>query len=68
MVEIMKKKKNTNTDNANKYEDVYIINNITHNIFYIRGVDVTENGVYEKYYTKTNTVQEVPDVDLSIKI
>ena len=59
--------KNTNTDNANKYEDVYIINNITHNIFYIRGVDVTENGVYEKYYTKTNTVQEVPDVDLSIK-
>ena len=59
--------KNTNTDNANKYEDVYIINNITHNIFYIRGVDVTKNGVYEKYYTKTNTVQEVPDVDLSIK-
>ena len=59
--------KNTNTDNANKYEDVYIINNLTHNIFYIRGVDVTENGVYEKYYTKTNTVQEVPDVDLSIK-
>ena len=59
--------KNTNTDNANKYEDVYIINNITHNIFYIRGVDVTKNGIYEKYYTKTNTVQEVPDVDLSIK-
>ena len=59
--------KNTNTDNANKYEDVYIINNLTHNIFYIRGVDVTENGVYEKYYTKTNRVQEVPDVDLSIK-
>ena len=37
--------KNTNTQKANEYTDIYVINNITHNIFYIKGISTEENDV-----------------------
>ena len=44
------KVKNDET-NANKYTDIYIINENSHNIFYVQGVEIKENDVTNKYYT-----------------
>ena len=43
--------KNTNTDVANSYKDLYIINNKTHNIFYVERIEIEENRKKKKYYT-----------------
>lgn len=38
-------------DNVAKYTDVYIINENSHNIFYVKGISIEENNVEKKYYT-----------------
>ena len=40
-----------NESNANSYIDVYIINENSHNIFYVQGIDVKNNDTYTTYYT-----------------
>lgn len=37
--------------NANNYTDLYVINENSHNIFYIAGVTIKEEGVRKTYYT-----------------
>lgn len=41
--------KNQSTQTANKYEDLYIINETTHNIFYVAGVKVNNDTYYAEY-------------------
>ena len=43
---------------ANKYSDIYIINSNSHNIFYVKGVTVSENSGNKKYYTNYTTPDE----------
>lgn len=40
-----------NANSANSYQDVYIINKNSHNIFYVKGVTVTSNDITTTYYT-----------------
>ena len=40
-----------NIENANNYEDIYIINENSHNIFYVKGIKIEENGNTITYYT-----------------
>lgn len=40
-----------NASNANSYIDVYIINENSHNIFYVQGIDIKNNGTYKTYHT-----------------
>ncbi len=40
-----------NASSANSYQDVYIINKNSHNIFYVKGVTVTSNDITTTYYT-----------------
>lgn len=42
--------KNNDVD-ANSYTDLYIINENSHNIFYVQGVSIKENNETKKYYT-----------------
>ena len=51
------------TENANKYTDVYIINKNSHNIFYVQGVSIEEKGETNTYYT-TYTKPDETIVDL----
>ena len=37
--------------NVNNYTDIYIINENSHNIFYVQGINVEENGIITTYYT-----------------
>ena len=37
--------------NASTYTDVYIINENSHNIFYVQGISIKENYIEKKYYT-----------------
>ena len=39
------------TETVNEYKDVYIINKTTHNIFYVQGISIKENGKTIIYYT-----------------
>ncbi len=55
--------KDTNTNNANNFVDLYVVNNLTHNIFYIKGIEVVDNGVYQTHYTDTDTPKEVPELN-----
>lgn len=41
----------TDKENANNYTDLYIINENSHNIFYIDGIEIKENNKIKKYYT-----------------
>ena len=50
--------KNTNTETANKYYDLYIINEETHNIFYMEGVIVRETGGNKRQYTIYEEAEE----------
>lgn len=43
--------KNTNTETANQYYDIYIINETTHNIYYMEGINNTNNRENRTYYT-----------------
>lgn len=38
-------------NNANSYTDLYIINENSHNIFYVEGINIKENGTTKTYYT-----------------
>ena len=38
-------------DNANNYTDLYIINENSHNIFYVQGITIKENNTIKTYYT-----------------
>lgn len=40
-----------NKDEANSYTDIYIINENSHNIFYVHGVEIKEKNTVKKYYT-----------------
>ena len=40
-----------NEAEVNNYQDLYIINKITHGIFYVQGVRVKDNGITNIYYT-----------------
>ncbi len=37
--------------NANNYTDLYIINENSHNIFFVRGIEVKEKDIVKTYYT-----------------
>lgn len=50
-------------ENANSYEDVYIINENSHNIFYVKGISIEENGKTNTYYTNYTKPDETT-VDL----
>lgn len=52
-----------NESNANNYKDIYIINENSHNIFYVKGVEIQENGITKKYYSD-NTAADETKVDL----
>lgn len=54
--------KDTNTEKANKYTDLYIINEVTHNIFYVEGVKTKENNEYITYYTDYLTAENLPTI------
>lgn len=58
------KVKDTNTETANQYTDIYIIHKITHNIFYVEGVNVEDNGVMLTYYT---TYREPDNTDIDLR-
>lgn len=38
-------------ENANNYTDLYIINENSHNIFYVKGINIKENNTTKTYYT-----------------
>ena len=38
-------------ENANNYTDLYIINENSHNIFYVQGIAIKENDIIKTYYT-----------------
>ena len=44
------KVKNDKT-NANNYTDIYIINENSHNIFYVKGIEIEDNDTIKTYYT-----------------
>lgn len=52
-----------NPENADNYTDIYIINKNSHNIFYVKGVNIKKNGVISIYYTDYTTADETT-VDL----
>lgn len=58
------KVKDTNTETANQYTDIYIIHKITHNIFYVDGVNVEDNGMMLTYYT---TYREPDNTDIDLR-
>lgn len=47
--------KDTNTETANRYTDLYIIHRTTHNIFLVKGIKVKENNETKTYYTDYTT-------------
>lgn len=44
-----------NPSSANTYTDIYIINENSHNIFYVAGITVSENNSSKTYYTNYDT-------------
>ena len=50
--------KNTNTETANQYYDLYIINEASHNIFYVEGINVKEDSGNKIYYTTYEETEE----------
>lgn len=40
-----------NEENVNNYTDIYIINENSHNIFYVQGISIKENNQITTYYT-----------------
>ena len=40
-----------NPNNANSYTDIYIINENSHNIFYVNGITITNDDTSRTYYT-----------------
>ena len=58
------KVKDTNTETANQYTDIYIIHKLTHNIFYVKGVKVEDNGMMLTYYT---TYREPDNTNIDLR-
>lgn len=52
-----------NEEKANEYKNVYIINKNSHNIFYVQGITIKENGIQKTYYTNYTEPDETT-VDL----
>lgn len=50
--------KNTDTETADKYTDLYIINKVTHNIFYMDGVRYRTDKGNKLYYTTYDKPEE----------
>ena len=50
--------KNTDTETANKYYDLYIINAATHNIFYMEGIKVKDKGTTKMHYATYEEAEE----------
>ena len=61
--ELSEDTKNELTTIANNYSDLYIINSNSHNIFYVKGITVSEKTGDKKYYTNYTTPDETT-VDL----
>ena len=40
-----------NKEDVNSYTDIYIINENSHNIFYVKGISIKENNTTKTYYT-----------------
>lgn len=53
--------KNTNTSKANLYTDLYIVNDATHNIFYVQGVS-GEGKDAKMHYTNYDVSSDVPTI------
>ena len=49
--------------NVNNYTDIYIISENSHNIFYVRGINIKENSTTKIYYTNYTEPDEIT-VDL----
>ena len=47
----MNKKVKNNKTNANNYTYLYIINEDSHNIFYVKGIEIKEKDERKIYYT-----------------
>ncbi len=45
------KKQNNENYNIEDYKEIYIINENTHNIFYVKGINIKENNITKTYYT-----------------
>ena len=41
----------SNSTNANNYTDLYIINENSHNIYFVRGIEIKEKDTVKTYYT-----------------
>lgn len=48
-----------NTENVDNYKDLYIINGVSHNIFYVNGITVDENIFYTDYTAETVDIKAV---------
>lgn len=47
-----------NSEDANKYTDLYIINKNSHNIFYVQGIGIEQNNEIKVYYTDYTSPDE----------
>ena len=45
------------TESVNQYKDVYIVNEITHNVFYVRGIKLKESKQTIIYYTTRGEIK-----------
>ncbi len=54
------------TVDINKFEDVYIINEVTHNIFYVKGVSLKEGKEGKKtYYTNHDKAENIAGTNVA---
>ena len=53
----------SNSTNANNYTDLYIINENSHNIFFVRGIEIKEKDTVKTYYTDYTELDET-NVDI----
>lgn len=53
-----------NPNNANNYTDIYIINENSHNIFYVDGITITKNDTAPTYYYTDYPEPDETTVDL----
>ena len=60
---IKTKKQNNENYKIEEYKNIYIINENSHNIFYVQGISIRENNTSKTYYTNYTTPDETT-VDL----
>ena len=56
-------KKLKENDDMSNYSDIYVVNSITHNVFYVKGIEILQNQDYKKYFTNY-TVPDNTKIDL----